>query len=163
MPLAEQLDGAKLVKYDPISGLTLAWHGGTNWNRVRLGLPKAHWIDAACVGDSTPNNLLADNIRPLPIRAIGNGNRQMCQTDKYGFPKAHRTNQRVFDGFHTGDMVVVRAPKGKYAGTHVGRVTVRNRPDWKVNGVWFHRRHVEMLQRADGYVYTQDSWEVSRC
>jgi hypothetical protein len=44
MPLAEQLDGAKLVKYDPISGLTLAWHGGTGIHGYTAsGKEVAYW------------------------------------------------------------------------------------------------------------------------
>ena len=29
MPLGEKLDGAKMVMYDPASGYTLCWFGGT--------------------------------------------------------------------------------------------------------------------------------------
>jgi 5-methylcytosine-specific restriction endonuclease McrA len=127
--------------------------GRTKWNRAKLNLPKTHWTDAACVGESTPDNLWADHIKPALVKAVGYGNRQICQTDKYGFPKAHRTNQRVFDGYRTGDMVVARVLAGKYAGVHVGRVTVRAKPAWKISGMWFHRRCFKLLQRADGYVY----------
>src|SRR5262249_58916079 len=28
--------------------------GRTKWNRTRWGLPKTHWLDAVCVGVSTP-------------------------------------------------------------------------------------------------------------
>jgi 5-methylcytosine-specific restriction endonuclease McrA len=128
--------------------------GRTKYNRTRLGLSKAHWLDAACVGTTTPENLSAEGVKPLLIKATGHGNRQMCQTDKYGFPKAHRMRQRTVDGFRTGDMVRAVVPNGKYAGKHVGRVTVRQKPDWKLNGMWFHRRHFRPLQRADGYAYT---------
>src|SRR5215467_3596034 len=31
--------------------------GLTKFNRTRRGLPKAHWIDAACVGENTPEKL----------------------------------------------------------------------------------------------------------
>jgi len=128
--------------------------GRTKWNRTRLGFPKEHWIDAACVGASTPDSLSIVGISPLLIKAVGHGNRQMCQTDKYGFPKAHRTRQKVFDGFRTGDMVKAAVPKGKYAGIHTGKVTVRNKPDWKLNGMWFNRKYFTLLQKADGYVCT---------
>src|SRR5258705_1056280 len=30
--------------------------GRTRWNRIVRGLPKAHWIDAACLGASTPEH-----------------------------------------------------------------------------------------------------------
>lgn len=128
--------------------------GRTKYNRIRLGLSKAHWLDAACVGASTPEILKADGVRPLHIRATGHGNRQMCQTDKYGFPKAHRTRQRSFHGFRTGDMVRAVVPTGKYAGKHVGRVTVRARPDWKLKGMWLNYRHFHLIQKADGYACT---------
>lgn len=125
--------------------------GRTKYNRIRLGLPKAHWTDAACVGASTSDNLSVEGVKPLQIKATGHGNRQMCQTDKFGFPKAHRMRHRMVDGFRTGDTVRAIVPNGKHAGTHIGRVTVRQKPDWKLNGMWFHRRHFELLQRADGY------------
>jgi 5-methylcytosine-specific restriction endonuclease McrA len=31
--------------------------GRTKWNRTKRGLPKTHWVDAACVGASTPEVL----------------------------------------------------------------------------------------------------------
>src|SRR5262249_30252531 len=31
--------------------------GRTKWHRTVQGLPKAHWLDAACVGASTPERL----------------------------------------------------------------------------------------------------------
>lgn len=128
--------------------------GRTKWNRIRLGLPKAHWIDATCVGASTPDTLCVKDISPLLVKAVGHGNRQMCQTDKYGFPKSHRTRRKVFDGFRTGDIVKAIVPSGKYAGIHIGKVTVRVRHDWSLNGMWFHRKYFNHLQKADGYVYT---------
>ena len=41
--------------------------GRTKFNRTRLGLPKAHWHDAACVGSSTPEVLDTREVRPLLI------------------------------------------------------------------------------------------------
>ncbi len=59
--------------------------GRTKYNRCTQHLPKArrgeaifsHWLDAACVGASTPESLNVDNICPLIIIATGRGNRQM--------------------------------------------------------------------------------------
>ena len=51
--------------------------GRTKFNRVRHGLPKAHWLDAVCVGASTPEMLKVEGVRPLAIIATGYGNRQM--------------------------------------------------------------------------------------
>jgi 5-methylcytosine-specific restriction endonuclease McrA len=70
--------------------------GRTKYNRTRLGLPKAHWLDAACVGASTPVQLHIGAIQPLLIQAMGHGRRQMCRTDPYGFPRAHRARQKRY-------------------------------------------------------------------
>src|SRR5262245_49237105 len=51
--------------------------GLTKFNRTKRALPKTHWIDAACVGKSTPENIKIENVRPLQIRATGHGSRQM--------------------------------------------------------------------------------------
>src|SRR5215813_6590764 len=39
--------------------------GLTKFNRTRRGLPKAHWIDAACVGKNIPEKLDIANVQPL--------------------------------------------------------------------------------------------------
>jgi hypothetical protein len=62
----------------PVEGGT---GGMTKFNRTRLGLPKAHWTDAACVGASTPEGLDGRGVRPLLIRATGHGSRQLCRMD----------------------------------------------------------------------------------
>jgi 3-dehydroquinate synthase class II len=54
----------------------------------------------------------------------------------------------------TGDIVRAVQRRGMYAGTHVGRVTIRQRPSFCVNGHDFHPRLLTVLQRADGYDYT---------
>ncbi|VXD22897.1 hypothetical protein PL8927_760163 [Planktothrix serta PCC 8927] len=56
----------------------------TKFNRTRLNLPKTHWLDAACVGKLETLKVLTN--KPLLIQATGRGTRQMCGTDKYGFP-----------------------------------------------------------------------------
>jgi hypothetical protein len=106
--------------------------GMTKFNRTQLGLPKTHYWDAASVGESTLEVLSIKNVNPIIIKATGHGNRQMLQTDKYGFPRRNkdgkqvvRTRQKVFHGFQTGDMVRAIVPTGKNTGTHTGRVTVR--------------------------------------
>src|SRR5581483_9096508 len=50
--------------------------GLTKFNRTQRGLPKVHWLDAACVGRSTPETLQTKGIVPLLIRATGHGSRQ---------------------------------------------------------------------------------------
>jgi 5-methylcytosine-specific restriction endonuclease McrA len=127
--------------------------GRTKFNRTTRGLPKAHWIDAACVGASTPALLKAEQVKPLLIKAIGHGNRQMCQTDKNGFPKRHRTRTKQSFGFRTGDVVRAIVPHGKHSGTHVGRLTIRSRPLFQLNAFEVHPRYLQILQKQDGYEY----------
>jgi hypothetical protein len=132
--------------------------GVTKFNRTTRGLPKAHWIDAACVGKSTPDVLQAHGVVPLLIIANGSGNRQMCGTDKYGFPVRHRTRQKRHHGFQTGDMVRVGVPSGKKQGVYTGRVLVRATGSFdirtkqeRVQGI--SHRYCTPLYRGDGYRY----------
>ncbi|MHC5732106.1 MAG: RNA-guided endonuclease IscB, partial [Nostoc sp.] len=59
--------------------------GLTKFNRSQQKLEKTHWLDAACVGKSTPELIIKD-VKPLLISANGHGSRQSCRTDKFGFP-----------------------------------------------------------------------------
>jgi len=131
--------------------------GRTKFNRTKQDLPKAHWIDAACVGTSGASVNIGD-VKPLLIRATGHGSRQMCQTDKFGFPKSHRTGIKKQFGFETGDIVRAVVPSGKNAGIYVGRVTVRNRPGFVVTTaagrIEVHAKHLSAVQRRDGYAYS---------
>lgn len=131
--------------------------GRTKYNRIRLGLAKSHWADAACVGASTPDTLTGAGLTPLLITAMGRGTYQACRTDKHGFPKQHRTRQKHHFGFQTGDFVRCVRRKGKYAGTWVSRVVVR------VTGVFdiltplgkasVNQKECTRLFAADGYQY----------
>jgi 5-methylcytosine-specific restriction endonuclease McrA len=127
--------------------------GLTRFNRVQRGLEKKHWIDAACVGESTPVTINVDGVKPLKIKAMGYGNRQMCQTDRFGFPIRHRTHNKSFLGFQTGDIVIANAPNGKAAGRRVGRVTIRQRPAFKLDGFSIHPKYLKRVHRNDGYSY----------
>ncbi len=128
--------------------------GRTKFNRVQQGYPKAHWIDAACVGKSGGDVVLEQDQNVLEIKAMGHGNRQMCGTDKFGFPIRHRTRNKFHFGFQTGDLVRAIVEKGKAAGTHIGRVAVRQRPSFRVNGFDIHPKYMCVLQRGDGYAYS---------
>jgi hypothetical protein len=136
-------------------GLRVEWGSGgrTAWNRHENGYPKAHWIDAACVGVSGCGVMLNPEMQVLHIKATGRGTRQMCATDKYGFPNRHRGSEKRFLGYQTGDIVKAVVQTGKYAGTHIGRVTIRRRPKFRVNGIDVHPKYLTLLQRADGYDY----------
>jgi len=128
--------------------------GRTKWNRTRLGLPKAHWIDAACVGASTPERLSTPGVRTLLARATGWGRRRRCNPDRCGFPRGHAPRQKAFFGFRTGDLVRSVVPGGKQAGAHVGRVAVRCTGSFRIGAAdgisW---KHVRLVHRLDGYDY----------
>jgi len=134
--------------------------GRTKYNRTRLGLPKAHWIDAACVGASTPDRLILPR-QVLQITAKGYGKRQRCGTDKYGFPIRHAPRAKRFMGYRTGDLVKALIPNGKHAGMHIGRVAIRFRPSFELNGFDVHPKYLHLLQRADGYEYAKGESGVS--
>ncbi len=128
----------------------------TKFNRAQLGLPKAHWIDAACVGESGEHARVDLKLVPLAIRATGHGTRQMCRTDTYGFPRTSPKGARRVFGFKTGDVVKAIVPGGKRAGTHVGRVAGRASGSFRVGGAdGISHRHCRLLHRADGYEYTK--------
>jgi 5-methylcytosine-specific restriction endonuclease McrA len=129
--------------------------GRTKYNRVRASLPKAHWTDAACVGVSTPQHLDVRGIYPLYISATGHGHRQICGTDRYGFPIRHRPRAKRFQGWQTGDLVCATLQRGKFAGRHIGRLRIRHRPWFRLNRFDVHPKYLERLQRADGYMYTE--------
>ncbi len=136
--------------------------GRTSFNRVTRGLEKAHWVDAACVGASTPEHLHAKGIAPQLITANGHGSRQMCRLDRYGFPRTGPKQARQVKGFQTGDMVKAVVTSGKKVGTYVGRVAVRTTGSFNittkqgtVQGI--SHRTCTSVHRCDGYSYGQGS------
>jgi 5-methylcytosine-specific restriction endonuclease McrA len=134
--------------------------GLTKYNRTVRGLPKAHWIDAACVGKSTPEHLQAEGVCPLLIKATGRGSRQYCRMDKYGFPRTGPKAEKSVKGFQTGDMVKAVVTSGKKSGTYVGRVAVRASGSFNIttkNGTvqGISYRACTVLHRGDGYSYGQ--------
>ena len=132
--------------------------GRTKWNRTQLGLPKTHWLDAACVGATTPTPLRVERVIPLHITATGRQQRQMVLMDKCGFPRSRAKSGSCVGGFRTGDVVRATVSKGKRVGVYSGRVSVRTRgyfdittKQGRVQGVAI--RDCRNIQRADGYHY----------
>lgn len=141
------------------TGLSVETGSGaqTKFNRLRQAYPKAHWIDAACVGDSGAAVALDTDLKPLRVTAKGHGVRQRCRPDKFGFPRNAAPRHKSFAGFQTGDIVAASIPQGKFAGSHVGRIAIRHRPSFRMStaGTVFdvHPKHIRIVQRADGYAY----------
>ncbi|MHB8409986.1 MAG: RNA-guided endonuclease IscB [Acidiferrobacterales bacterium] len=125
----------------------------TKFNRSRLGYPKAHWIDAACVGESGATVTLDPVTSPLKIIAMGHGKRQRCRPDRFGFPGQPAPNRKQFAGFRTGDLVRANIRAGKFAGIHTGRIAIRHRPSFQLIGFDVHPKYLTRVQQADGYAY----------
>jgi hypothetical protein len=96
--------------------------------------------------------------KPLCIHCVGHGTRQACRTNKYGFPKMHKTRKNVHFGFQTGDIVKAVVTAGKYIGAYVGKVACRatgsfhiRTPVVTVQGIRY--KHCQVVHRKDGYAY----------
>lgn len=128
--------------------------GRTKYNRSLIDAPKAHWIDAACVGKSGEYIYLDPTLQPLLIKAVGRQSRQMCRMNKYGFPRTKPKQNRMVKGFQSGDIVRAVVPKGKLKGTHVGAIGVRRTGSFALYGVGsVNWKHCQAVHRADGYSY----------
>jgi 5-methylcytosine-specific restriction endonuclease McrA len=130
--------------------------GQTKFNRTRLGIPKTHWLDAACVGEVDELQVLTT--QPLKIKATGNGSRQKCRTDKYGFPSRYVPKDPFVKGFQTGDIVKAIVTKGKKVGIYLGRVAVRSVGSFNISdktgliqGISY--KFCTLVHKKDGYGY----------
>lgn len=128
----------------------------TSFNRKEINLPKEHYYDALCVGDSYNYKIVANQV--LVIKAQGRGSRQMCRVDRFGFPRTSaKANKQVY-GFQTGDIVKAVVPKGKKQGKYLGKVSVRSSGSFNiatntqtVQGIGY--KHCTLAQKTDGYAY----------
>lgn len=136
--------------------VTTGTGGQTKFNRLRLNLPKAHWLDAACVGPVESLEVLTS--KPLLILAKGHGTRQMCGTNKYGFPNRHRSRRQIHKGFQTGDMVTALVTAGKKIGSYLGRVLCRASGSFdittaSVRVAGISHKYCQPIHSTDGYAY----------
>jgi hypothetical protein len=132
--------------------------GLTKWNRTERGLPKTHWIDAACVGASTPASISVKDVVPLQVTAMGRQRRQMCLVDAYGFPRTKSKGTSVVQGFRTGDIARAVISIGTKAGAYVGRVAVRQTGSFNITTAagtiqGLNAQYFTALQRVDGFAY----------
>ena len=136
--------------------------GRTKWNRARCGLPKSHTLDALAVG--TLDTVTETVSTVLAAGCAGRGVHARTRTDRHGFPRLRMPRHKQFFGFTTGDLVRAVVPTGKKQGTHTGRVAVRATGSFNITAApgtvqGINRKHVRLLQRADGYAYTTRSEE----
>jgi len=96
--------------------------------------------------------------QPLTIKATGHGSRQMCRTDKFGFPNRYVPQFKFVKGFQTGDIVKAIVTSGKKIGTYVGRVAVRSTGSFNISakqgliqGV--SHKYCHQIHKKDGYGY----------
>lgn len=139
--------------------------GRTKYNRCLRGLPKTHWLDAACVGVSTPEALRITGVVPLYITAQGWQSRQMCRMDRYGFPRTGAKQHSRIRGFRTGDMVRAVVTRGKKVGTYVGRVAVRANGSFNITADGGAKETLSatfcrIIQQRDGYAYAHGQRSV---
>lgn len=154
---AAAVNATRYALYDALRVLGMpltTWSGGhTRWNRDRFGIPKAHCLDALCVGQIA--GAKPGRLKTLAIQATGRGRYCRTNVDKSGFPVGYLMRQKQVLGIKTGDRVRAVVPEGFAAqGTHVGRIAVRANKQFrmgKVQGI--PARFCRVLQLADGYDY----------
>ncbi|MGL5064899.1 MAG: RNA-guided endonuclease IscB [Microcoleus sp.] len=117
---------------------------------------KLRRLDAACVGQIESLSVLTN--QPLLIKATGHGTRQMCRTDKFGFPSRYVPRNKFVKGFQTGDIVKAVVTSGKKIGEYVGRVAVRTTGSFNISaselvqGISY--KCCKIVHKKDGYGYT---------
>jgi 5-methylcytosine-specific restriction endonuclease McrA len=134
----------------------------TKFNRIQQSYPKAHWLDAACVGNSGAAVFVHSALQPLSITAQGHGSRQMCRVDKYGFPRTSAKQFKQVHGFQTGDIVKAVVTSGKKIGTYIGRVAIRTSGSFNIKTAHttiqgINYKYCQPRHRSDGYGYAMVS------
>jgi 5-methylcytosine-specific restriction endonuclease McrA len=161
---AAAVNSTRWLLYERLKGTGLpietSTGGRTKWNRKQRAIPKTHWLDAVCVGPSTPEHVRWQQIIPVLITATGRQCRQMCNVDKWGFPVSKPKGPSKVDGFQTGDMVRAVVTKGTKIGTYVGRVAIKTDGYFKITGrhgmvEGIAARYCSCLHHCDGYMYTK--------
>ena len=82
----------------------------------------------------------------------------MVNSDKFGFPRgAPKQRQKSFFGFQTGDIAKAIIPKGKYTGTHTGRIAVRYTGNFKLKtktqSFSVNHKYCQHIHKSDGFSY----------
>jgi 5-methylcytosine-specific restriction endonuclease McrA len=135
----------------------LASGGRTQFNRIRLDVPKSHALDAACVG--VVNSVQDWNKPILEIKCMGRGSYQRTRLDKFGFPRGYLMRTKSAFGFQTGDIVKAIVIKGKKVGEYIGRVAVRASGRFNITTLTetiqgISHKYCQLISRNDGYGYS---------
>ncbi|MDE0697588.1 MAG: RNA-guided endonuclease IscB [Boseongicola sp.] len=161
---AAAVNAARRVQFEALERTgppVIGFSGGrTKVNRVRLGIPKPHALDAACVGETS--SLSGWDQPVFGIRAMGRRTYARTRVKRFGFPVGCLAARKSEMGFRTGDVVRAAAPAGTRQGVHAGRVAVRASGSFNVQTVsgtvqGISRRHRRIAQRDDGYGYHIDA------
>lgn len=121
----------------------------TKRNRTRMGFPKLHWIDAACLGDRTVR--LNPDMSYWCIKAHRRHARQLVRHNKHGLPVSKPKARPTKHSFLTGDVVRGVVKKGKHKGVHVGRIVAGANGQLSIAGKRIWHRYCQLLQKTDGY------------
>jgi 5-methylcytosine-specific restriction endonuclease McrA len=120
--------------------------GRTKFNRTRLGLPKEHWIDAACVGVVDTLKVLVSKV--LNVTSTGMGTRRLCRINKFGFP-CSKPRQSYGHAWQTGDIASSKCVTGRIVVQSATRLEIRvggKRIGGKLNDF-------KLLHSKDSYSY----------
>jgi hypothetical protein len=97
--------------------------------------------------------------KPLLIKAAGHGSRQMCRTNKFGFPSRLLPRFKFVKGFQTGDIVKAIVTSGKKIGNYVGRIAVRSSGSFNISASelvqGISHKYCRTIHQKDGYNYAQ--------
>lgn len=131
--------------------------GQTRYNRFRNELSKSHTNDALAVGNAETITSSISSV--LVAEHKGRGSYARTRSNVAGFPRLYLTRQKEHFGFITGDLVRAVVPAGKYAGTHVGRVSIRAKGTFAIltqEGLVpsVPHRYCTRIQRGAGWHYT---------
>ena len=132
----------------------------TKKQRIEKGLPKTHYFDALCTGKYTPERIILKTAFYHIWKAHGRGHRRIANIDKYGFPRSHKENKKIYFGFTTGDTIKASIPQGKYKGLWTGRVLTRKSGYFDMKNIEGKRiiqgvsqKYIKLLQRNNGWLY----------
>jgi hypothetical protein len=120
----------------------------TKYNRKQLGWDKAHWLDAAAVGEVGSLYLATET--PLTVACKGQGGRQKAALNRYGYPTRYNALKPI-KGWRSGDVAYCKGQVGRVTPRSKGSFAVTPKEGKPLSGKpeILHRIH-----RFDGYTYT---------